>query len=92
MYIINEMIYLSVCVCFIFLLNGIYVVSNIHQVEYLSAIARSHVEEFAFTWLLGTAGGRTRIIFNIVQSLIVSCQTVAEQQLVEENAGEAIAE
>ena len=43
------------------------------------------------TWN-GTAGGRTRIIFNIVQSLTVPCQTVAEQQLVEENASEAIAE
>nr|GMD09044.1 hypothetical protein Iba_chr06dCG4360 [Ipomoea batatas] len=39
-----------------------------------------------------TAGGRTRIIFNMEQSLLVSCQTEAEQQLVEEKAGAAIAD
>lgn len=55
-------------------------------------MARSQVDELAFAWLMGIEGGRTRIILNIVQFLLESCQTEAEQQLVEEKAGAAIAD
>jgi hypothetical protein len=61
-------------------------------VAYLSAIARSHAAELTFVCVLRIAGGSTRIIFNIVRSLSVSCQTDAKQQLLEEKAGGAIAE
>lgn len=62
------------------------------KIQDLSAIARSQVDELAFAWLLGTAGGITRIIFRMVRSLLASCHTEAEQQLVDENAGAAIAD